>query len=338
MGEVVRVIGSASEFNYADNGQFDFFQRKGSVPQWLNEGNLYTADRWFRFKQTGGGSGVFTNIQDAGLTNGSRSIKIGRISGSTDLNQTEIIQALESDRVKKLKGKRVTFSFKVRKGANFSGSTVNFYIASGTGTDQGVVTAWTGAVTFNATAIPASSLSTTIYYQAKLTVDLPLSINQLRYDINYIPTGTAGANDWIEITEVMFNLGEFQPYIRSGFTYEKDYERCRYFFQKTYRIEDTPGANLGDGRGGLTDRWPTAPGSNNELICVWEFDPVMRTVPVITLWSTTGVLNAFKHDVPGTTPAFVHAEGTSAVRTAITNNGATNTAFHRVHCTAEAEL
>lgn len=246
MGETVRVIGSLSEYNFAQNGQFDFFQRRGS-PSWTNEGNLYTADRWFRFKQTGGGTGVFTQIQDAGLGNGSRSLRIGRTAGSNDTNQTEIIQALESKDCARMKGQKVTLSFKIRKGANFSGTAVNFYIGYGTGTDQGVVAAWTGAVTVSATPIPAASLSTTDYIVAKLTTTLPTSMNQVRYDVNYVPVGIAGANDYIEITEVMLNIGEYTPYVRHAETYEKEYLVMQRFYEKSYELLVTPGAVTSQG-------------------------------------------------------------------------------------------
>jgi hypothetical protein len=245
MGSIVNVISSKPTRNYCINGQFDFFQRR-VPPIWNNEGNLYTADRWFRFKQTGGGAGVFTVIQDAGLGNGSRSIRIGRPSGSTDLNSTEIIQALESKDSLELSGKKVTFSFKIRKGANFSGSQVNFYIGYGTGTDEGVVATWTGQGTLNGTAIPAASLSTTTYYQASMTVTLP-AISQLRFDINYIPTGTAGANDYIEITEVMVNQGDFVPYVRAGYTYEQELKICQRYFEKSYNLDVNPLSASGPG-------------------------------------------------------------------------------------------
>lgn len=239
MGEIVKVIGSLSQRNNAQNGQFDFFQRRGSSPSWSNIGNLYTADRWFRFKQTGGGTGVFTNVQNAGLGNDLRSIKIGRTAGSTDLNQTEIIQALETQNSTPLKGQKITFSFKVRKGADFSGPVVNFYIGTGTGTDQGVVTAWTGQQTFNATPIPAASLSTSLYYQAKMTIVLPANVNQVRYDINYVPTGTAGANDWIEITEVMLNLGEFTPYVRHAENFDAELLVMKRYYEHCWPIFTT---------------------------------------------------------------------------------------------------
>lgn len=245
MGSIVNVLSSKNTRNYCINGQFDFFQRRAS-PSWVNEGNLYTADRWFRFKQTGGGTGVFTQIQDAGLGNGSRSIRIGRPSGATDVNQTEIIQALESKDSVELSGKKVTFSFKIRRGANFSGSQVNFYLGYGTGTDQGVVASWTGQAQVNGTPIPVASLSTTTYYQASLTVTLPV-LNQLRFDINYVPTGTAGANDYIEITEVMLNEGEFVPYVRCGGTYEEELRVCQRYYEKSYNLDIQPGAVTSSG-------------------------------------------------------------------------------------------
>lgn len=277
MGSPVNVISSKATKNYCINGQFDFFQRRGS-PSWVNEGNLYTADRWFRFKQTGGGTGVFTNIQDAGLGNGSRSLKIGRPSGATDVNQTEIIQALESKDSIELSGKKVTLSFKIRKGANFSGSQVNFYIGYGTGSDQGVVSAWTGQGVINGTPILAADLSASTYYQVKLTTTLP-TINQLRFDINYVPVGTAGANDWIEITEVMLNLGDFVPYVRHKYNYQDEYQSCLRYYCKAEGISVTPGTtNLGSRPGSFSAF------SSAELVGNLKWPVPMRATPTVTLW------------------------------------------------------
>ena len=335
MGTAVNVISSKSVKNYCINGQFDFFQRR-AVPSWVNEGNLYTADRWFRFKQTGGGTGVFTNIQDSGLGNGTRSIKIGRPSGSTDVNGTEIIQALESKDSYDLAGKKVTFSFKVRKGANFSGSQVNFYIGTGTGTDQGVVAAWTGAQTFNGTSIPTASLSTSTYYQASMTLTLPSGISQVRFDINYIPTGTAGANDWIEITEVMLNEGDFTPYVRHAESWINELVVCQRYFEKSYDDGASPGA------------FPTLNGAHcwhgvgtaNRPFTTFYFKVQKRTTPNTTFYNpNTGSTSTPVYDSQTATNFGIASQNISQNSGWLTPSGtpATNGSLF-IHWAADAEL
>lgn len=128
------------------------------------------------------------------------------------------------------------------------------------------------------------------------------------------------------------------PFRPAGATIADELALCQRYFQKTYFMDDVPGTNIGNGRGELTARWPSSPPSDNELLAEWNFATRMRQVPVISIWSPQGTANQWRRDSGDFVAAQVHAGNTSEVRTAITNLVATNTAFHRVHGTADAEL
>jgi len=206
--------------NFAHNSTFNYATRH-SVTTWSDVGDGYLADRWFRFKQGGGGTAVWTQLAASGMPgNGGNSMRFGRTNGSSNTAQTEVMQALESGDSVELQGKQVVLSFWARKGSGFSGANLSCYIGTGTGIDEGVVATWTGQASVGQKNIPAASLSTSVWQRYYTTAFIPANVTQLRFDFNYIPTGTAGATDYVEISRVMFHEGYGPvPYVRAGLTF-----------------------------------------------------------------------------------------------------------------------
>ena len=99
-------------------------------------------------------------------------------------------------------------SFQARAGANFSasGNTLTAAAAFGTGTDQasigGVNGSWTG---WSATA-QAFTLTTSLQ-TFSWSFSVPSGCNEMSVSLQYTPTGTAGASDYFEITNVQVEKG-----------------------------------------------------------------------------------------------------------------------------------
>lgn len=267
-----------SSRNHVIGGGFNFWQRGTSFSGTLT---TYTADRWFSFRQ-GAVTGISASRQLTGFAAGPKyCFRLQRTAGNATTNALELITAFETINSTPLQGKKVTLSFWARAGANFSsaGNSLTSYIATGEGTDQGVVSAWTNPQTFS-----QNQAITTSWVRYTLQATIPASAAQIRIDFNYIPVGTAGANDYVEVAGVMLTEGTDAPadFELAGITEALEEALChRYYLRMDSAMLNEYSTN------------PNAPGyhgfanvNNTWQITGGNFPVVMRVRPV-TNWSST---------------------------------------------------
>ena len=187
--------------NAVINGSFNVWQRgtsfNGSAP-------YYGADRWF-FARPGAVAGSTLSRQASGLTGFTYCARMQRDSGNTNTSAVRIFQSLETINSLQFAGKQITVSFYVRSGANYSGGANTYLnVGSGTGTDQQLGnTGYTGYALVGQLALTPTS-SWTRY---SVTGSVSSSATEVGFEISYTPTGTAGSNDYIEITGVQLEAG-----------------------------------------------------------------------------------------------------------------------------------
>lgn len=181
----------------------------------------WVADRWnvYRGAYAAGASiAQGTNIstsdlpfQDSGIQTFAR---IQRVSGNAATSVIALEYNMESQESRRYAGKTVTLSFYYRTGSNFSGAYFLAAVASGTGTDEATRNVVTGYATVNSRQLSASST----WVRVSMSATFGTNINQLFVDFNYTPIGTAGANDYFDITGIQLELGnvatpyEVRPY------------------------------------------------------------------------------------------------------------------------------
>jgi hypothetical protein len=259
--------------NFFINGGFDIWQRGTSSLAFQNA--AYTADRWQATAQ-GGSTGVVSR-QVTGDTTNLPSIqycaRVQRNSGQTNLNNISFIQSLETVNSIPLAGKTVVLSFYARAGANFSAasSTLKVDLISGTGTDQN----WS-AFAYTGSAYPISSTGTltTTWQRFTFTGTVAATATEISTQIYYTPTGTAGANDYFEVTGVQLELGSAASnFSRTGGTIQGELSACQRYY---YKISNGNGSPLGLCMGETT----------NLPIAVAVLPVTMRTSP--TLDATSG--------------------------------------------------
>jgi hypothetical protein len=218
--------------NFFINGGFDIWQRGTSSLAFQNA--AYTADRWQATAQ-GGSTGVVSR-QVTGDTTNLPSIqycaRVQRNSGQTNLNNISFIQSLETVNSIPLAGKTVVLSFYARAGANFSAasSTLKVDLISGTGTDQN----WS-AFAYTGSAYPISSTGTltTTWQRFTFTGTVAATATEISTQIYYTPTGTAGANDYFEVTGVQLELGSAASnFSRTGGTIQGELAACQRYYQR----------------------------------------------------------------------------------------------------------
>jgi hypothetical protein len=209
------------------NSAFQIWQRGTSI---TNGG--YSADRWQAY---GNGNGTVSRQVTGDTTNLPNIQYCGRsqrTASSADTNPLYLAQNFETINSIPFAGKTVTLSFYARKGANYSPTSnlLNIALQTGTGTDQ----AFTG---YTGTAYPINSTVTltTTWQRFTLTGTLSSSLTELAIVYVANVTGTAGANDYFEVTGVQLEVGSVAtPFHTYAATIQGELAACqRYFYAMT---------------------------------------------------------------------------------------------------------
>ena len=245
------------------NGGMDFWQRSTSVAS--GTAAPYTVDRWQGYR----GSlvaGETVSRQTAGLTGFQYCARVQRDSGNAATNQLYLATSIESVNTYLFAGQYVTLSFYARAGANFSSASnlLNAAVNTGTGTDQNLVAGFTG----NSQIISSNVTLTTTWQRFTMTAQAASTATQFGVGFTYTPTGTAGTNDYFEITGVQLEIGSTAtPFSRAGGNIQGELAACqRYYFRST------PGNGAGQYGTGLTSTTTTA-------YCYINLPVPMRVIP-----------------------------------------------------------
>jgi hypothetical protein len=216
------------------NGGMDIWQR-GTTSASITTTQVYTADRWTAV--TGASTGTVVSRQSTSDTTNLPFIqycaRIQRTAGQTGTSFVQFAQSMESVNSVPFAGKTITVSFYARAGANYSSASnaLNVLMLTGTGTDQQVLVGYTGSVS----AINSFATLTTTWQRFTFTATLATTTNEIGLDLYYTPVGTAGANDYFEVTGIQLEMGsQATPFARSGGTIGGELALCqRYYWRNS---------------------------------------------------------------------------------------------------------
>lgn len=240
--QVAEPVAQIAGKNAVINGGFDIWQRgtSFSLAASTNATNGFTADRWQT--ATGANEAVTVSRQSTAdstnLPNIQYCLRYQRNSGQTGTGSIFLNQSLETVNSIPFAGKTVTFSFYARKGANYSptSSALVFYADYGTGTDQNPMI---GSYTGDTSITTGTATLTTTWQKFTATGTVGSTATEMYLGFRYDPTGTAGANDYFEITGVQLELGNTAtPFSRAGGTIAGELAACQRYYFRT-----NPGAN-----------------------------------------------------------------------------------------------
>ena len=214
--------------NFVINGAMDFWQRGTSFS---SGATACTADRWYAW----GGfttSGAFTVTQNnsIGATGFQNAARVQRVNGSTNTTAVSFGQSMETAVSLPAAGQSVVFSFWARAGANFSASSswLSATLLYGTGVDQNVALSYTGS----ATVVATNAVLTTSWQRFGVIGTVPANASEMALQFSYTPTGTAGANDWFEVTGVQVELGSvLTNFSRAGGHPAGEFALCQRYYQ-----------------------------------------------------------------------------------------------------------
>jgi len=256
------------------NGAMQIWQRGTSFNSQGNGQNDYTADRWAIGHNNSHMAAVTQQDGTGADTKFQYCARVQRDSGQSQTDQIRFHTALETKDVVQLRGGFLTLSYYARKGANYSEANskiTGVRIASGENTD-GDPNLYSGGHWTNATTLLTGTPTLTTSWQrfTHLTIN-PVSnaANSMLIEFRHSPVGTAGANDWYEVTGIQLEVGPVAtPFEHRSYTDEL--QRCQRFYQKDLNRRAFWGS------GNVSDRqFPV------------RFGVEMRNTPTISFYSTS---------------------------------------------------
>jgi hypothetical protein len=253
--------------NAVINSAMNVWQRGTSISLAASAGTTFLADRWCI--QTGANQATTVSRQATGDTTNlpfiQYAMRIQRNSGQTGTGNYGLMSPMETINTIPYAGKTVTLSFYARRGADYSATSniLRGILRTGTGTDQNPFSGYTG----DANSLDANFTLTTTWQRFSVSGTLPATVTEMTTQFNYTPTGTAGANDYYEITGVQVEIAAAaSAYSPATPTYATELAACqRYYFE--------------DAKTTISNGYATNTYNNFDRY----FHPVaMRTTPTIT--------------------------------------------------------
>ena len=267
----LRYTAGTVQSNPVLNSAFQVWQRGTSF---ANAGaSIYTADRWVSYTNTASTVTRQVTNDTTNLPNIQYCAQVQRTASSTSVATQALLQSFESINSIPYAGKTITFSFYARAGANFSAasSALNYYLVTGTGTDQNIAGAYTGALY----PINTTATLTTTWQRFTATATLSTSLTELAFYFSSTPVGTAGANDWYQVTGVQIDIGSVAlPFRTYAGTIQGELAACQRYYYRSY------GSSVYNG-------WGMGIGCSNILVAIYVNLPVtMRAIPTVLDSST----------------------------------------------------
>ena len=263
------------------NSAMQVWQRGTSFA--LGSGGFYTADRWYTFKASGNhtisrqATGDTTNLPFIQYA-----ARIQRNSGQTDTGRSQFYQCFETVNTIPFAGKTVTISFYARAGANYSptSSNLEYYFGTGTGTDQNPINGYTGS----AQSAAGNVVLTTTWQRFSITGTVASTATEMYFVMLANWAGTAGANDYYEVTGVQMDVGSVAlPFRTYAATIQGELAACQRYYEKSYDTGTAPTANTT--APGLVAATAGAALGNGVTFASVRFKTEKRATPTVTIYS-----------------------------------------------------
>jgi hypothetical protein len=209
------------------NGGMDIWQR-GTSFTIASSTQTYTADRWMAYRTA---TGATVSQQTTSPNYSPYYTRVQRVNANTGTQIIYFTQAVETFNSMPLANKTITLSWWARAGANFSAASSNmtFELAYGTGTNQNMITGFTGQTNITA----GTKTLTTSWQQFTTTGTVSSTATQVGINFYFTPVGTAGAADYMDIADVQVEVGSVATsFSRAGGTIQGELAACQRYYQR----------------------------------------------------------------------------------------------------------
>lgn len=288
-----RDFGIPASRNYAQNPSFVLWQ-SGETSVVPSAARPHLADRWRCHRAVAGA----TVSRQTGFAGAFYCVRLQRNAGDTAADGIAIGQQLEQLTAMALAGKWVILSFDVRGGADLSSTNrrveVGFASGSsgvGTFTPAAVSPSFSiGSTSFDARPLdgPHKAAAPQSGFRRMYSAPWLMPSNALAFgwSIGFVPSGTAGAADYIDVTNVKLEL--CGPHGRATLFQPEPVDEtiavCRRYYCKTFIAGAAPVQNAGLGSGEWRFPATRAGAAQNRLGAV-RFPVSMGGVPAITFYN-----------------------------------------------------
>jgi hypothetical protein len=221
---------ASSGGNVIINGGMDIWQRGTSFS---DVAFGYQADRW------SAGRGGFTSGMSVSRQAGTSlaptqyAARVQRASGNTSTANLRFGTTFESVNSIPLAGQTVTLSFYARAGANYSStsSLLNVFLRTGVTIDAGNIVPADSFGASTVTVINQNAALTTSWQRFTYTGYIDPTATQIGIRFTNDPVGTAGANDWYEVTGVQLEAGTVAtPFRRNAPSIQAELAACQRYY------------------------------------------------------------------------------------------------------------
>ena len=224
---LITSVSSGYTTNLLYNGGFQLYQRSiGSRSLSIAASTTaYTFDRWQIKTQTNQAAVVSSQNN---TISGDYYCRVQRNSGQTGTGIMYFGQSLTRNMSVSAIGNVCTVSLIARAGGNFSptSGTITVNLIYGTGTSD--ISGISGAFTGSSNAIQSNiNLTTTFTSYSFTSSAIPSNATQLCLQIYWTPTGTAGTNDYFDISNVQLEVNSTASKF-SYVDYQTELNRCKY--------------------------------------------------------------------------------------------------------------
>jgi len=262
------------------NGDMAIDQRSGGTAYAITSSLYGSCDRW---GSLAGANGVWSQQRvTTGSTDFPFAMRVQRTAGSTSTAVVYVGQVIETSNCQDLAGQSVTVSFYATAGANFSasGSIVFCEVFAGPLSDQGWATLNSGGWTGATQPLNLGQAITTTRTRYSSTVSIPAGTNEIAIRFYATGVGTAGVNDWFQITGVQLEVGSTAT----------DFERrpigtelalCQRYYYQT----------LGNNANSEPSYYFYSGGASQAHTSQYRFGSPMRSAPTISTIGTWGTSN-----------------------------------------------
>ncbi len=296
--------------------------------------NTYTLDRFIW--QSSSVASKTVSQQSSGLTGIQYSMRVARDSGNTNTAANYIGYSFETIDSYRFAGQTVTFSFYAKAGANYSptSSLLGLRLSSGTGTNQNYLSA---GFTGNVNIVDTTQAITTTWTRYSFTGTVGSTATQIGFFLSSTPTGTAGANDWFEVTGLQLEIaGSASAYSPNTSTQALELAACQRYFEKSYDVGVAPATVTNDG---AMFFYIVSSGTHTQSGFDTTFKVTKRATPTMVWYSPNNGASGNAYSAAGGVNVAVTNNTIGTSRASVYYVQAANASINTsVHFTANSEL
>lgn len=172
-----------------------------------------TMDYWTA--KGGASSAINISVSTPGslISGVTKSMRFQRKAANTDVVAIHLGQVFDTDVSTFLQGKTVCWNFNVESGANFSANlaTLTYTMTFGTGAAQGYSSMVAGTWTGTGTVMTGTATVATLPQNVSKCAAVPATATEIGIDYSYVPVGTAGAADFVDIMQTQVEAVNSPP-------------------------------------------------------------------------------------------------------------------------------